>query len=92
MRAIVRKKCGSPGRTQLGLLKPNRELEVTMFTSNPFDALALAGERGRQLRAEAAAERLRGTSGTRRTFAASLRRAADRLDPVPLAPRPASQS
>jgi len=56
-----------------------------MFTSDPLDALVVAHERGRQLRAEAAAERLRGTSATRRALAVSLRRAADRLDPAPLA-------
>ena len=62
-----------------------------MFTSNPFDALAVAHQRGHELRAEAAAERLLGTPGTRRALAASLRRAADRLDPAPLARRPATQ-
>ncbi|HYT51746.1 MAG TPA: hypothetical protein VEL10_06045 [Gaiellaceae bacterium] len=75
MRAIVR--------------KPKRELEVTMFTNDPLDALVAAHERARQLRAEAAAERLRGTSGTRRALAVSLRRAADRLDPAPLGRRTA---
>ena len=60
-----------------------------MFTSHPLDALVVAHERGRQLCAEAAAERLRGTSGTRRALALFLRRAADRLDPAPLARRPA---
>ena len=51
-----------------------------MFTSNPLDDLAVAHARGRQLHADAAAERLRGISGMRRAIAASLRRAADRLD------------
>ena len=60
-----------------------------MFTSNPLDALAVAHAHGRELRAEAAAERLRGTSSARRAVAVSLRRAADRLDPAALAPRPA---
>jgi hypothetical protein len=63
-----------------------------MLTSDPLEFLALAHGRGRRLRAEAAAERLRGTSGTRRKLAVSLRRAADRLDPAPYANRPASQS
>jgi hypothetical protein len=58
-----------------------------MFISNPLDALAAAHEHGRELRAEAAAERLFGTSGTRRAIAVALRRAADRLDPAALAPR-----
>jgi len=66
--------------------KPKRELEVTKLTSDPLD---VAHERGRRLRAEAAAERLRGTSRTRHVLAASLRRAADRLDPAPLARRTA---
>ncbi len=61
------------------------EREDTMFTSDPLDALAVAHERGRRLRAEAAAERLRGAPGTRRALAVTLRRAADRLDPAPLA-------
>ena len=57
-----------------------------MFIAHPFDVLVVAHERGRQLRAEAAAQRRRGSSGrTRRTLALSLRRAADRLDPAPLA-------
>ncbi len=58
-----------------------------MFISNPHDALAAAHAHGRELRAEAAAERLFGSSGTRRAIAAALRRAADRLDPAALAPR-----
>jgi len=37
-----------------------------MFTSDPRDALVLAHERARQLREEAAAERLRRASATRR--------------------------
>jgi hypothetical protein len=60
-----------------------------MFTSNPLDALAVAHAHGRELRAEAAAERLCGTTGARRAIAVSLRRAADRLDPTTLSPRPA---
>jgi hypothetical protein len=60
-----------------------------MFTSNPLDALAVAHAHGRELRAQAAAERLLGTSATRRAIAAYLRRAADRLDPAALATRPA---
>jgi hypothetical protein len=60
-----------------------------MFITDPLDALGVAHARGRQLRAEAAAERLPGTSGTRRAIAVSLRRAADRLDPAALARTPA---
>jgi hypothetical protein len=63
-----------------------------MLTNDPLEALAAAHARGRELRAEAATERLRVTSATRRTLAASLRRLADRLDPAPLARAPASQS
>jgi hypothetical protein len=63
-----------------------------MFSSNRLDALALAHDRGRQLRAEAAAERVRDTLGTGRALAAPLRRAADRLDPASLSRRPATQS
>jgi hypothetical protein len=60
-----------------------------MFITDPFDALVIAHARGRQLRAEATAERLRGTSPGRRALASSLRRLADRLDAASLAPRPA---
>jgi hypothetical protein len=60
-----------------------------MFTSDPRDALAVAHQHARHLRAERAAERLRGRSVTRRTLAASLRSAANRLDPAPLAAWPA---
>ena len=60
-----------------------------MLTSDPRYALVLAHERARRLREESAAERLRRSSGTRRALAESLRRAADRLDPAPFAPRPA---
>jgi len=60
-----------------------------MFTSDPRDALVLAHERARQLREEAAAERLRRASATRRALAASLRRAVDRRGAAPPAPRPA---
>jgi hypothetical protein len=60
-----------------------------MFTSDPRDALVLAHEHARHLHAETAAERLRGASGTRHALAAFLRRAANRLDPAPLAPRAA---
>ncbi len=56
-----------------------------MFINHPLDALEVAHGRGRQLRAEAAAERLRRTPETRRLLAVSLRRAADCLDPAPLA-------
>jgi hypothetical protein len=60
-----------------------------MFTSDPRDALMVAHEHARHLREERAAERLRNAAGTRRAVAASLRRAANRLDPTPLAARPA---
>jgi len=60
-----------------------------MLTSDPHYALVLAHERARRLREESAAEHLRRASGTRRALAESLRRAADRLDPAPFAPRPA---
>ena len=56
-----------------------------MLIMHPLDALAVAHERGRELHAEATAERLRGTSRTRRALAVSLRRAADLVDPTPLA-------
>jgi hypothetical protein len=60
-----------------------------MFSSHSRDALVLAHERGRHLGEEAAAERLRRVSATRRALAASLRRAANRRGAAPLAPRPA---
>jgi hypothetical protein len=60
-----------------------------MNISNPLDALAVAHAHGRELRADAAAERLFGTSGTRRAIALALRRLADRLDAASLAARPA---
>jgi hypothetical protein len=59
-----------------------------MCITNPTDALLIAHERGDRLRAEAEAERLfPGRSTARRALAASLRRVADRLDPVGLGPR-----
>lgn len=60
-----------------------------MITLDPHDALVAAHEHGRRLRAEAAAERLRGPSATRRALALSLLRAANRLDPASLAAGPA---
>ena len=69
-------------------MNPNRELEATMFTGDPLGALVAAHDRGRVLRAEAAAERLREPSSMRRAVAETLRRAADRLEPAPLAHRP----
>jgi hypothetical protein len=60
-----------------------------MVTSDPHDALVFAHQHARQLRAERAAERLRHGSVTRRALAAALRRAANRVDPAPFAPRPA---
>ena len=60
-----------------------------MLNVHPHDALDLADDRGRRLREEAAAERVRRAGGTRRAVATSLRRLANRLDPAPFAPRPA---
>ena len=65
------------------------EPEVTMFASNPRDALAFAHEHARRLRDEATVERLSRRPWLRRGFAASLRSAANRIDPAPLAHRPA---
>ena len=59
-----------------------------MFTSDPRDALVFAHEHARRLRRETAAERLRRASCARRVLAASLRHAANRLDPAAFAPRP----
>jgi hypothetical protein len=56
--------------------------------THPVHDLDLVHQRGRELRAEAAAERLRGVSPARHAIAVALRRAADRLDPARLAPRP----
>ena len=94
MRGTVRRTCGSRdfARTQLRLRKPTAEMEVTMFSNAQLDRLVIAHQRGHELRAEAAAERLRDISATRRVLAASLRRAADLLDPAPLVRRAASQS
>jgi len=61
-----------------------------MFTSHAADALAAANQRGRALRAEAASARLCPRAGRREALASSLRSAADRLDPVPLARRAAA--
>jgi hypothetical protein len=63
----------------------NHEMEVMMFISDPVNALVIAHARGRELRAEAAVERLCGTSRARRVIAVCLRRAADHLDPAVLA-------
>ncbi len=57
-----------------------------MLSADPRDGLVFAHERARRLREETATDRLRPASGTRRAVAASLRRAANRLDPAPLAP------
>ena len=54
-----------------------------MITTDPRDALALSAQRARDLHEQAAAERLREPSRLRRALALSLRRTADRLDPVP---------
>jgi hypothetical protein len=60
-----------------------------MVASDPRDALVLAHERVHRLRADSASRRLSGVPAPRRALAAALRHAAERLDPVPLAPRPA---
>ena len=60
-----------------------------MFAIDPLDALAVAKEHGRRLRAEAAAERQRDASPARHALALVLRRTADRLDPAPIARRTA---
>jgi hypothetical protein len=59
-----------------------------MITTDPHDALALSEQRSAQLQAEAAAERLREPSATRRGLASFMRRTADRLDPAPRVWRP----
>ena len=56
-----------------------------MLTCDPRTALLLANEHACRLREEWAADDLRPASATRRAFAASLRRVANRLDPAPLA-------
>lgn len=56
--------------------------------THPDHDLDLVHRRGQELCAEAAAERARGVSAARHALADGLRRAADRLDPARLAPRP----
>jgi hypothetical protein len=63
-----------------------------MLTLHTLDTLVLTQEHGRHRRAEAAAERLRPPTETRRSLAAALRRAAHALDPAPLRRVPAGQS
>ena len=65
--------------------------EVVMISST-LDGLALAHEHGRRLRADAARERVAGTSRMRLALATFLRRAADRLDTRTLASTPVGQS
>jgi hypothetical protein len=60
-----------------------------MVSHDPLDELALVSERARRFQEDAAAERFRRSTGTRRALAGSLRRLAARLDPAPFAPRPA---
>lgn len=55
---------------------------------HPLDDLDLVHLRGQELRAEAAAERLRGVSAARHALADALRWTANRLDPGRLTPRP----
>ena len=56
--------------------------------THPVHDLGLVHQRGRELRAEAEAERWRGISPARHAIAVALRRAADRLEQRRLAPRP----
>jgi hypothetical protein len=56
--------------------------------THPHEDLDVLDRRGRELRAEAAAERSRGVSGPRHAVADALRWAADRLDPARLGPAP----
>jgi hypothetical protein len=67
-------------------------MEAMMAPTHFTHALALAHARGCQLRAQAAAERLREMSPRRQALAEHLRRAADRLDPTRLARTPVGQS
>ena len=68
---------------------PAATREGAMFTSDPYDILVIAHDHARVLRAEQAAERLRPASRALRPVAVLLRWVADRLDPAPLAHRPA---
>jgi hypothetical protein len=56
--------------------------------THPHEDLDVLDRRGRELRAEADAERARGVSGTRHAVADVLRWTADRLEPPRLAPAP----
>lgn len=62
-----------------------------MFITDPQYNVILAREHGQRLRAEVAAERLHGASSLRRFVAASLRRAADRVEAGCSASRPAAR-
>jgi hypothetical protein len=55
---------------------------------HPHEDLEVLDRRGRELRAEAAAERSRGVSTARHAVADALRWTANRLDPARLAPGP----
>ena len=59
-----------------------------MFIGHPLDALAVAHDRGRELRAQAASRRGR-ASRMRRVLAGWLRRAADLVYPKPRTLTPA---
>jgi hypothetical protein len=59
-----------------------------MLTADPTDVLALAHERRDRFGAEAAAHRLRTSSGMRHALAAILRGTADRLESPALTPGP----
>jgi len=54
--------------------------------THPHDDLDVLDRRGRELRAEAEAERGRGVSPARHALAGALRWTANRLDPARLAP------
>lgn len=60
-----------------------------MFISDPHDELIVAHDHGRRLHEERAAEGFRRAPRRGRSLAALFRRAADRLDPTPVAHRPA---
>ena len=57
-----------------------------MLTIHPGEAGLLAAEHARRLHDELAADRLGARSWVRRLLAGSLRRAAQRLDPVAIVP------
>ena len=60
-----------------------------MLTMHPREAQVFAAEHARHLQEEAAEDHRRRRSRTRCALAASLRRAANRVDPAPLVRRAA---